>query len=153
MVEAGVRNPSDITLKKLALHSLAERQELTPFFGPFSHYVLIISRLMASIKPVELLRRQYLQNLDPKSLTLPEKHVLKQPDVQKQIYACMFDKSGLRYPPPERYQFRILKRIITALEDAIEDPNEDVCNMFIASLTMSAFAAQADRISFLSGNI
>ena len=81
---------------------------------------------MEIIVPVELLRRQYLQLLDPEELTLPRKELLIVPDTQAQIYNEMFDESRLTYAPPERYKFRVLKRLVKALEDAVEDPEEDV---------------------------
>lgn len=84
--------------------------------------------LLENINPVELLRRQYLQCLDPECLVLPRPEVLRMPETQNQIYKDMFDASRLQYPPPERYRFRALKRIIAAIEEAIEDPEEDVCN-------------------------
>ena len=76
--------------------------------------------------PVELLKRQYLQLIDPEGLTLPRREVLRLPETQVQIYNDMFDESRLAYAPPERYRFRVLKRLVKALEDAIEDPEEDV---------------------------
>lgn len=79
------------------------------------------------IPPVELLRRQYSQCLDPENLALPKPEILRLPETQKRIYEDLFDESRLKYPPPERYRFRVLKKILAALEEAIEDPEEDVC--------------------------
>ena len=81
---------------------------------------------MENIAPVELLKRQYLQLIDPAELTLPRKELLRSPDTQAQIYNDIFDESRITYMPPERYRFRVLKRLVEALEDAIEDPEEDV---------------------------
>lgn len=81
---------------------------------------------MDIIAPVELLKRQYLQLIDPEELTLPCKELLKLPDTQAQIYNDMFDESKTKYALPERYRLRVLKRLVKALEDAIEDPEEDV---------------------------
>lgn len=81
---------------------------------------------MCSILPVELLRRQYLQHVDPDSLQLPSPDVLRLPETQKEIYDTMFSQSALTYPLPSRYQFRVLKRLIGMMEQAIEDPEEDV---------------------------
>ena len=83
---------------------------------------------MERMDSVELLRRQYLQCLDPESLTLPKPELLRLPEIQSRIYSSMFDESKLDYTPPERYRFRVLKGIIAALEKAIEDPEEDVCH-------------------------
>lgn len=85
------------------------------------------------INPVELLRRQYLQCLSPESLALPKPELLRMPEVQNQLFSDMFDESRLLYPPPVRYRFRVLKRILAALEQAIEDPEEDVCTFLRAA--------------------
>ena len=79
------------------------------------------------ISAVELLRRQYLQCLDPENLALPKPEILRVPETQKRIYEGLFEESKLKFPPPERYRFRVLKKILAALEEAIEDPDEDVC--------------------------
>ena len=97
------------------------------------------------IAPVELLKRQYLQLTDPEELTLPRKEVLRLPDIQAQIYHDMFDESKIVYAPPERYRFRVLKRLVKALEDAIEDPEEDV------GLSFSTFTLRGLQPSNLAG--
>ena len=84
---------------------------------------------------VELLKRQYLQLTDPEELTLPRREVLRLPDIQAQIYNDMFNESKIVYAPPERYRFRVLKRLVKALEDAIEDPEEDV-GAFFSTFTL-----------------
>ena len=82
---------------------------------------------MSHLHPkIELLRRQYLQLLDPGSLSLPEPQILKRPEIQSQMYVSMFRDSSVPYPPPVRYRFRVLKRLVSALEEAMEDPDEDV---------------------------
>ena len=81
---------------------------------------------MDNIAPVELLKRQYLQLVDPEEITLPRKELLKLPDTQAQIYSDIFDESRRSYELPERYRLRVLKRIVKALEGAIDDPEEDV---------------------------
>ncbi len=82
---------------------------------------------MDVIEPVELLRRQYIQLIDPERLTLPSQELLRLPDTQAQIFHSLFDESALSFSPPERYNFRVLKRLISALEEAVVDPDEDVC--------------------------
>ena len=81
---------------------------------------------MDDITPMELLRRQYLQLIDPEALTLPRKELLRLSETQAQIYSDMFDEYKIDFLPPERYRFRVLKRLVKALEDAIEDPEQDV---------------------------
>ena len=92
--------------------------------------------MMNTIAPVELLKRQYLQLTDPEELVLPTKEVLRLPDIQAQIYNDMFDESNIVYAPPERYRFRVLKRLVKALEDAIEDPEEDVGAFSFSNFTL-----------------
>ena len=102
--------------------------------------------MMNTIAPVELLKRQYLQLTDPEELTLPRKEVLRLPDIQAQIYNDMFDESNIFYAPPERYKFRVLKRLVKALEDAIEDPEEDV-----GAFSFSAFTLRGLQLSNVAG--
>lgn len=85
---------------------------------------------MSEIEPVELLRRQYLQVLDPKELTFPESSILRLPDTQQEIYDGLFKEGGVAFDPPIRYQYRVLKKIVHELENAILDPDEDVCPGF-----------------------
>lgn len=73
-----------------------------------------------------LLSRQYFQLLDPDALRWLEGKILKQPDVQAWLYAHLFDQQTLRYPPPERYQMRALKLLVAKIEEALDDPEEDV---------------------------
>ena len=75
---------------------------------------------------VELLRRQYLQLIDPNELAIPSKDALKSPDLQARIYDTMFNGHSLRFSPPDRYKFRVLKKLVVAMEQAIVDPEEDV---------------------------
>jgi hypothetical protein len=76
--------------------------------------------------PVELLKRQYLQLIDPEQLELPCKELLRLPLTQARIFDEILNESALEYLPPKRYKSRALKRLVNALEEAIEDPEEDV---------------------------
>ena len=80
-----------------------------------------------SLQRVELLRRQYLQMLEPEKLTLPGKEELILPQTQANIFSTMFNEENISFVPPARYRFRVLKKIIAALEQSIVDPEEDVC--------------------------
>ncbi|KAI4149445.1 MAG: hypothetical protein LQ340_004620 [Diploschistes diacapsis] len=81
---------------------------------------------MSTFSPeINLLRRQFLQLLDPSALNVPESQVLKRPEIQNQIYALMFRDDSLQYSPPSRYRLRVLKLLVTALENAMDDPDED----------------------------
>ena len=76
---------------------------------------------------VQLLRRQYLQLLEPNRLAIPTPEIIRLPTVQRQIFESMFDEIKVPFLPPPRYQFRVLKILITAMEKAIIEPDEDVC--------------------------
>lgn len=75
---------------------------------------------------VELLRRQYLQLVDPGQLLLPSDPLLILPEVQAQIYTTMFQRASIIDMPPDRYRFRVLKRLIDRLEQAFQNPEDDV---------------------------
>lgn len=80
----------------------------------------------AELKQLRILQRQYLQLVDPAQLRWPDARILIAPEVQTWIFLHMFDESSIRSPPPERYQLRVLKLLISKLERSIIDPEEDV---------------------------
>ena len=82
---------------------------------------------------IEVLRRQYLQLLDPKDLAFPESSILKKSEIQARIFDSMFRSDGLNFVPPERYTIRVLKVLVEGLEAAIDDPEEDVRRSLIVS--------------------
>ncbi|CAI6334489.1 unnamed protein product [Periconia digitata] len=73
-----------------------------------------------------ILRRQYLQLVDLPLLRWPHESVLKQPAVQSWIFHNLFDSDNITTLPPERYRLRVLKLLVSKLERAIDDPEEDV---------------------------
>ena len=81
---------------------------------------------MALLEPVDLLIRQYLQLMNPEQLSIPAMEVLRLPEIQARIFDSMFKESAIMYPPPLRYRLRVLKRLVRALENSVEDPEEDV---------------------------
>jgi hypothetical protein len=72
------------------------------------------------------LRRQYFQLVEPTKLRWPNDKVLKTSEVQSWMFNSLFDMDGISYPPPERYQLRVLKLLISKLERSINDPEKDV---------------------------
>ncbi|KAH6625695.1 putative methyltransferase-domain-containing protein [Boeremia exigua] len=74
---------------------------------------------------LRILQRQYLQLVDPSQLRWPDAQVLKSAEVQSWIFLHMFDESTVKTPPPERYQLRVLKLLVSILERSIVDPEED----------------------------
>jgi hypothetical protein len=75
---------------------------------------------------VQLLRKQYFQLLELPLLTFPPTEILIKPDIQANIYESMFNEENLQHPPPANYQIRVLKELLSRLENAITDPEEDV---------------------------
>lgn len=72
---------------------------------------------------LELFKRQVLQLVDPKELQWPSSDSLRSLDVQLRIYQRLFQSE---HPPPERYQLRVLKKLLSLIEESIVDPDEDV---------------------------
>ena len=81
---------------------------------------------MDLISQTELFRRQYLQLQDPSRLVLPLPEELKKPKTQAFFFDSMFRDGCLNFPPPDHYKIRVLKRLVGAIEEAIEDSEEDV---------------------------
>lgn len=67
-----------------------------------------------------------MQMLDPDEIDYPMPWFLKLPTTQAWIYDNLFDKNTVSILSYSPYAFRILKRLITALEAAVDDPEEDV---------------------------
>ncbi|KAK8161690.1 putative methyltransferase-domain-containing protein [Phyllosticta citrichinensis] len=74
---------------------------------------------------LQIFCRQYLQLVDADSLAWPASQVLKKAHVQQWLFQHTFDQHSTQYLPPERYQVRVLKKLMTRIEEAIEDPEED----------------------------
>ena len=75
---------------------------------------------------LQLFRRQYLQLFEPDFLSWPPKQLLRDADVQAWLFKNLFDQERNPRLPSERYQLRVLKPLLAKIEQAIEDPEEDV---------------------------
>ena len=75
---------------------------------------------------LQLFRRQYLQLFEPDFLSWPPKQLLRNADVQAWLFKNLFDHERNARLPSERYQLRVLKPLLAKIEQAIEDPEEDV---------------------------
>lgn len=73
-----------------------------------------------------IFKRQYLQLVDPDFLIWPPKTLLRDAGIQEWLYKNLFEERQGRYLPPDRYQYRVLKALVSKLEQAVEDPEEDV---------------------------
>ncbi|KAF7585519.1 hypothetical protein BBP40_010737 [Aspergillus hancockii] len=74
------------------------------------------------------LTAQYFQQLDPPHLTLPNASTIIHPNLQTAIYERMFNEATLWPLPPVGYRTRVLKIIISRIEEGITDPQEDELN-------------------------
>ncbi|PGH06251.1 hypothetical protein GX51_02448 [Blastomyces parvus] len=74
---------------------------------------------------MDLLVAQYLQLLEPQRLSIPAHNVLIRPAVQQLIYQRMFDEAHVWPIPPLGYRIRVLKMLISKLEESISNPEED----------------------------
>lgn len=73
-----------------------------------------------------LFRRQYLQLFEPDFLAWPPKSLLRDAGVQQWLYKHCFDTDNNPHLPSDRYRLRVLKPLVRKVEQAIEDPEEDV---------------------------
>ncbi|PQE21064.1 EFM3 CHATD-lysine N-methyltransferase protein [Rutstroemia sp. NJR-2017a WRK4] len=67
--------------------------------------------------------RQYLQLL--RVLDYPNDEYLRNGEFQETIYERLFEENALQYPPPQRYQFRVLKELTKRIENSIQDWDEE----------------------------
>ena len=77
-------------------------------------------------RALRLFAAQYFQLVEPQFLSIPPRHVLIRPSAQESIYRDMFDDSTAWPLPPARYRMRVLKTLLSKIEDSILDPDEDV---------------------------
>jgi hypothetical protein len=85
-------------------------------------------------------KNQYLQQLSPQDLSYPPLDVLRRESTQQQLWTSIFCEDALNYPPPERYEARVLKELLQRIEESIVDPDEDV-GLFHERLPTSDFFA------------
>ncbi|KAI0845215.1 putative methyltransferase-domain-containing protein [Daldinia vernicosa] len=71
-----------------------------------------------------LLRRQYMQLFEHDFLAWPPAKFLKNEDVQKWLYKYLFDESRNSRLPPESYRVRVLKKLVTKVEEVIADSEQ-----------------------------
>lgn len=86
---------------------------------------------MASVAPelersLETFAAQYFQVVEPLNLTFPSGEVLIKPEVQQWVYQNMFNETTVWPVPPVGYRNRVLKTLLSKIEDSITDPEHDV---------------------------
>ncbi len=92
----------------------------------YPHRMEISSLSASNAELIELLRKQYLQLLEPDLLAIPGPDMLRRPEVQHLLYEEMFHSENLKFAPDSRYQLRVLKKVISRIESSIADPDQDV---------------------------
>ncbi|KAK5108765.1 hypothetical protein LTR62_007825 [Meristemomyces frigidus] len=88
-----------------------------------------------------LLRRQYLQLVEPDFLAWPPNSLLRDANAQSWIYKRLFDPERTPRLPPAHYQIRVLKPLLAKIEQSIDDPEEDE----ISDALMSHFSSLIAR--------
>jgi hypothetical protein len=97
-----------------------------------------------------LFRRQYLQLFEPDFLAWPPKSLLRDAGVQQWLYKQCFDTDTNPYLPSDRYRLRVLKPLLRKVEQAIEDPEQDVghfASPYLSFLVTSFTSAHFIRVS------
>ena len=83
---------------------------------------------------LEIFRRKCLQMLDPDEINYPMEWFMKLPATQKWIYDHLFNEENVAIMPYAPYAYRILKKLMSILEAAMKDPEEDVSLLPMAYL-------------------
>ena len=89
-------------------------------------YHVLTAPIIAMDPQLVLFRRQYLQLFEPDFLAWPPKSLLRDAGVQQWLYKHCFDTDTNPHLPSDRYRLRVLKPLVRKVEQAIEDPEEDV---------------------------
>ncbi|KAI0012588.1 FAM86A protein [Xylariaceae sp. FL0662B] len=93
--------------------------------------------------------RQYLQL--ERDLDYPPAASLQREDVQNALHQRLFSDGAIAHPPPKRYQLRVLKELMSRIEDSIDDwdrhgVSDDLMtalsNLLVLPLPTSIIAAQ-----------
>lgn len=69
---------------------------------------------------------QYFQQVEPHLLEFPDGRTMIKSAAQSALYQRMFNEAALWPIPPLNYRARVLKNILSILEESISDPEEDV---------------------------
>jgi hypothetical protein len=77
--------------------------------------------------------RQYLQ-LHLK-LDYPDAEYLCYAAFQEALYVRLFQKDSIQHPPPNSYQFRVLKELVKRIEQSIQNWDEEVSVYGLVSFT------------------
>ncbi|KAL1958839.1 hypothetical protein VTO42DRAFT_3676 [Malbranchea cinnamomea] len=86
---------------------------------------IMVSPLPEDVRALKLLTAQYFQLVEPKFLSIPPNHVLVKPDIQESLYQDLFNEKTVWPLPPVNYRARVLKLLLTKIEESVQDPEED----------------------------
>jgi hypothetical protein len=75
---------------------------------------------------IDKLVAQYFQQVEPHLLEFPDGRTMIKSATQAAFYERMFNEAALWPIPPVNYRARVLKNILSILEESISDPEEDV---------------------------
>jgi protein-lysine N-methyltransferase EEF2KMT len=76
---------------------------------------------------LEIFKRQYFQYVPVQELRWPSLRDLRSIEAQRWLFENLFDSNGSsKFFPPERYQIRVLKKLVERVEETLDDPDEDV---------------------------
>ncbi|KAE8377448.1 putative methyltransferase-domain-containing protein [Aspergillus bertholletiae] len=108
------------------------------------------------IHSLKKLTAQYFQQLDLPHLSLPNAATIVRPDIQCVIYEHMFNEAALWPLPPVGYRTRVLKTIVSRIEEGITDPEEDELNSdlietwtSLISLPKPSQIQQAQKLTYI----
>ncbi|GIK04096.1 hypothetical protein Aspvir_008171 [Aspergillus viridinutans] len=74
---------------------------------------------------IDKLVAQYFQQVEPHLLEFPDGRTMIKSVTQSALYERMFNEAALWPIPPVNYRARVLKIILSILEESISDPEED----------------------------
>jgi hypothetical protein len=77
---------------------------------------------------LRVLVAQYFQLVEPADLCVLPGPIVKDLAVQDAIYKHMFNEAILWPIPPLSYRTRVLKMILSLIDEAFSDPEQDVCD-------------------------
>lgn len=75
-------------------------------------------------RQLNLFKRQYLQLQTP--VQYPDTDNLRQEAFQKALFEDIFKDGATPHGPPRSFKFRVLKELVSRIEDSITDWNQDV---------------------------
>ncbi|KAF2100611.1 S-adenosyl-L-methionine-dependent methyltransferase [Rhizodiscina lignyota] len=70
-------------------------------------------------------KNQYIQQVNVQELDWPRPELLRLDRVQQELWKTIFSPDALQYPPPERYEARVLKELVKKIEGSLVAPDED----------------------------